>query len=752
MKDGQDRLYFNLKENKMKKLFAVTVIFALVLTGCGDKTTTDNGEKINGNNKTTLTINNMSSYNLLDVEYSTNFGDINSGKDVTKEVNPGTRYVFFSLSIFDEQIRCRIANVLTCTEGKSNELTVTNSTVVTTTSDDKTHSLKNIVDILTIEMSKPKMTVEQGTKAILNNSLTPVDFGKVDVGTNDSLIFSIKNTGNMVLELTGDPLVESSNSVFSILTQPAKKTINPSDTASFLLRYTPATEGEDTGTISILNSSDEMIFTFAIKGTGYIKRPQITVKQVNTTINPNGEFDFGSTFLSVKKDVIFTIENSGDADLTLETVNDNRINLENNSVSHFTVFSQPSAIAAVPPGSTTTFIIRFDPLAVGNGFTAIVKIKTNSRNNGDFSFTVKGSGVLATPTDVTAVFQQPSSILVSWNPVLGAMDYKVYYGTSSSAITILADNAVTETSYTHTGLSDGTTYYYCIIAQDNVSESARSQAVSMITLPGIPANLRSTASTYNSINLAWGAVTGAVFYRVYYATSAEGSKTLVGENSGTSYAHTTGLSADTTYYYFVSAVNYTGEGAYTEALSVRTLLAPLSAPTNVTATALSTNSIQVEWGAVDGTIGYRVYRATSAGGTRILLNTVTTTSFTNGGLDAVTYWYFITALNADNVESALSASASMIPKPNAPGNVRATGYDYGVLRVSWNSVSGRDSYRIYYATSPTGTKTLAGTTGGVYYLHSGLASNTRYHYWVTAVNAGGESDYSLYTSDASAVP
>jgi fibronectin type 3 domain-containing protein len=175
-------------------------------------------------------------------------------------------------------------------------------------------------------------------------------------------------------------------------------------------------------------------------------------------------------------------------------------------------------------------------------------------------------------------------------------------------------------------------------------------------------------------------------------------------------------------------------------------MAPLSAPNNVAAAALSTNSIQVTWGVVTGAASYKVYRATSATGTRTLLDTVTTTSYTSGGLEARTYWYFITSINTDGIESALSAYASMMPKPNVPANVGAYAANGTVsVSVSWYHVSGAESYRIYYATSLTGTKTLVDTTTVSYYDHYGTA-NATYYYWITAYNAGGESDYSLYTS------
>jgi len=133
----------------VKKLFVLLVIFALVFAACGDEDSQDKGNE--DNTKTTLTIYNMSSYNLLNVEYSSvEFGTINSGKDTLKEVNTGTRYIFFSLQIRDEEVSCRTTQVLTCNEG-NNEITFTNNTSITTAIGERTNTIKSIVDTLTAE-------------------------------------------------------------------------------------------------------------------------------------------------------------------------------------------------------------------------------------------------------------------------------------------------------------------------------------------------------------------------------------------------------------------------------------------------------------------------------------------------------------------------------------------------------------------------------------------------------------------------
>ena len=239
------------------------------------------------------------------------------------------------------------------------------------------------------------LKLSQGSTDIGNNSLTPFNFGRVPLDSNKPLVFTIKNTGNIDLELTGNPVFESSNPLFTVQTQPTNKTISPGADISFLLTYTPVDEKDDTGAITIYNDSDDMVFILNVKGTGYIKRPQITVRQGNTTVNQYGEYNFGTVALGESKDVTFDIENTGEANLNIVSVNGSRINLEDNTDALFSVMQQPSVV--VMPGNSTNFIVRFSPTTEENNFTANVHIKTDSQDNKEFYFTVKGSGYLKRP-------------------------------------------------------------------------------------------------------------------------------------------------------------------------------------------------------------------------------------------------------------------------------------------------------------------------------------------------------------------
>jgi len=122
----------------MKIAFILTALLSLFIMAC------DEGKPL-------LNINNLSDYPLLNVEYSSiNFGVIKSGGDLTKEVNEGTKYIFFSLQTNTSGIvRCKTESV-TCSKEKNNEYLITNNTIITVTVTEKTETLKGICNELKV--------------------------------------------------------------------------------------------------------------------------------------------------------------------------------------------------------------------------------------------------------------------------------------------------------------------------------------------------------------------------------------------------------------------------------------------------------------------------------------------------------------------------------------------------------------------------------------------------------------------------
>ena len=94
---------------------------------------------------------------------------------------------------------------------------------------------------------------------------------------------------------------------------------------------------------------------------------------------------------------------------------------------------------------------------------------------------------------------------------------------------------------------------------------------------------------------------------------------------------------------------------------------------------------------------------------------------------------------------------------NAPTGVTATALSTSSISLSWNTVSGAVSYKVYYEIGSSTTKNLAGTVAGTSYTHTGLQEGVTYCYYITAVNSDGEesaysgSTYATTQSDTPAI-
>jgi len=122
-----------------------------------------------------------------------------------------------------------------------------------------------------------------------------------------------------------------------------------------------------------------------------------------------------------------------------------------------------------------------------------------------------------------------------------------------------------------------------IIIQCNTYWSDRQQRSSTpqitVTLPPVPTGVIAAAKSSSSIIIRWDAISSATKYRVYQSTSEFGTFSRVGENISNISFESTGLSANTTYYYKVSAFNSAGESVLSSTYSATTYNANASTST-----------------------------------------------------------------------------------------------------------------------------------------------------------------------------
>jgi fibronectin type 3 domain-containing protein len=182
----------------------------------------------------------------------------------------------------------------------------------------------------------------------------------------------------------------------------------------------------------------------------------------------------------------------------------------------------------------------------------------------------------------------------------------------------------------------------------------------------------------------------------------------------------------------------------------------ISMPTNVQASdGRYTNKVRVSWNASSGATSYKIYRSTSAAGTKTLLGSRLETNFNDKtAIPGVTYHYWVTACKGSQCSSYSASDAGwrkLIPPNNAgwqnltpPTNVQASDGTYtNMVLVGWNASSGAKSYELYRAISAAGTKTLLGNRLGTSFNDNTAIPGITYHYWVTACKGSHCSSYSV---------
>jgi len=321
----------------------------------------------------------------------------------------------------------------------------------------------------------------------------------------------------------------------------------------------------------------------------------------------------------------------------------------------------------------------------------------------------------------------------------------------------------TEYNINISSLTNGV-YDVVINAFDNSDNKAITKTVNVDrTTPSIPTNLTTTPAAIGAgIELGWSEVSGATGYNVYMSTTENGIYTkLTNSVVITNSYSSTGLSAATTYYYQVTAVNSEGESDRSAVAFATTTVVPgtPATPANLKATAAGISSINIDWTAVTDATNYNVYRAITADGTYSKLAEITTESaiYVDTELQAnTTYYYKVTAVNSegesDRSAVAFATTTSDVGVPATPANLTATATGISSINIDWTAVTDATSYNVYRAMTADGTysKRAEKTTESAIYVDTELQANTTYYYKVTAVNSAGESAKSAVASATTA--
>jgi len=355
-----------------------------------------------------------------------------------------------------------------------------------------------------------------------------------------------------------------------------------------------------------------------------------------------------------------------------------------------------------------------------------------SGTHGSVSTVILG-GAPASPTSLGATAGN-AQVTLNWTGSAGATSYNVYRGTSAGgeSATPIA-TGITGATYTNSGLTNGTTYYYKVAAVNGSGTSGQSNEASA-TPTSVTNTGWVTGTTAGTVRNDYSGFVGMKFTTgASSVTVSQLGRWVVSGNTG---SHTVKLTlASTGVDVSGGSVTVNTSGQTAGQYAYVNLSSPITLPAS-TAYYLSTNE----------TVG---------GDSWLDSNTTLSTSGVASCNNAEFYASGWVAGNstANTSFGPVSFAYTGTGGGSAPAAPTGLGATAGSAQVSlsWTASSGATSYNVYRGTTAGGESATALYTGitGTTKVDTGLTNGTTYFYKVKAVNASGTSGYS---NEASATP
>ncbi len=529
---------------------------------------------------------------------------------------------------------------------------------------------------------------EQGTSYSLTVTVTD------SAGVSSSTLFLVSvPVGDSPIQITSGPTIHSAGgNQYSLSVTASEPGIDPSDLfytwssqwigdpdaqAPPLPTYSPQGTTEASDTVATVWAPGAYYFTvtvtdsFGNKATANVSSPEITPVLTSFTITvpqQSLEVSTGSETLSAQG-----LDQFG-----------NSISVGNvswNVTSNTSYGSFYNNTALFNAGNTP-------------GAVSVLATASSGASTIDATATIDVSG-LSAPSGLTPTDIQPAGFTLNWNGSSGSnlagYDVRDSLSPTGPFVTALNGMLTTNTSAPISTIP-GTTYYFVVVAEDTQGIVSPPSAVLTLpapqentALPPPPTNLIANVAAVNyggitRVALNWDAVTGQFVlgydvYRSNIPNFVPSASNLIGSSIDNEYVDDSSLTSGS-YYYVVETANDLGDSAPSNQAGVNLSgpVLPPTAPTGVTATALSGTSVQVSWTdtsfnetefLINRSIGSVSGPWTQVG---IVPTNVTTFTDTVPSLGTATY-YEITAVNTAGSATSAPSSGIQGSTPVATGIV-----------------------------------------------------------------------------------
>ncbi len=426
-------------------------------------------------------------------------------------------------------------------------------------------------------------------------------------------------------------------------------------------------------------------------------------------------------------------------------------------------------VASSPTDGSGTFQVTQVQSGSSNTMAAIqpgsgsMVFTTISNINGTLSVNTNTTPPKA-PTSVAATSDAVTSATITWTDnsdnEAGFLIERSIDGTTFTTAGTVAPNV---TTFSDTGLLEGTTYYYRVSAigaagnnSAGSTDAGGGQIVpaaglaTVTTLAAAATDLAAVAASDTEISLSWTDHSNNEQGYTVSRASADGSAWVTVATLGAhadSYTDTA-LTEGTAYTYEVSTFNAAGVTPAVGSASAYTLPA---APSTVSATPTSTTAVTITWqNNSQAVTGFVVQRSTD-GVTYTTLATpgASARMYSDTGLtEATAFYYRVLATGPGDHTSAPSDPTNVITDPAAPSNLAATALSPTRIDLAWTGNTQAASNYIVQRAANGGAfgtiTTLAGSAAS--YSDTGLTEGVTYSYRVQASTSGSLSSYSAVVS------
>ena len=504
--------------------------------------------------------------------------------------------------------------------------------------------------------AKPPAKTTGSGSGMLSANVTTVSFGTVGVGKSTTQSVTVTNTGTATVTLDQTAI---SGASFTTGAGTPSATIAPGQSKTIQIQFAPLAPGSVSGGVTIVSDASNSPLSVALVGVG---------GEPGLAISP-ASFNFGSVQVGSTGSATITLTNSGNESVSITQAS--------------TAGAGFSAIGLAPgatiaAGQSTTFTAQFTPTTSGNA-TGSISVASNAPNS-PLSVALSGSGSQA---QISAI---PST----------AGFGNVSTGTSNSQTISLTNNGTASLVISHASVT-GTGFSITGLSAPITIPAGSNTTFNVVFAPGaagaVTGSISLTSNAPNSpytIALSGTGLAGTQLLSFSTSSLSFGSVNVGSDSDLSSSLTNTGNSSVT-----ISAVNVTGAVFTVSGVSSgETLAAGQSIPVTVqfapttggavsgSVTLLSnatnspaamslsgsgaqqsTHTVGLTWMDSATTVaGYNVYRGTSTGGpyvSKLTASPVTSTQFTDSGLQSgQTYYYVVTAVGSDGVESVYSNQAT----------------------------------------------------------------------------------------------